>query len=143
MDSLRRIVRGLRNSSRQSPNHFGLTSAQFFVLAQIESSKSLSMNSLADLTFTHQSTVSETVGRLVQKSLVAKTKDEVDSRSVVLSVTKKGAAALASAPEAAQQNLAHAVRSMPDKKRQLLSRLLIELVHVAKLSNEPATLFFE
>ncbi len=76
MDSqLRRIVQALRNSSQQSQKYFGLTSAQFFILRQIESQKSLSMNSLADLTFTHQSTISEAVGRLVLKGFVTKGRD--------------------------------------------------------------------
>ena len=93
MDSLRRMVRSLRNSSKAAthpkarsrvrssgeatsiPNArresgglsgrvsggVSLTSAQFFILQKVQTRDGLTVNDLASLTYTHQSTVSETV----------------------------------------------------------------------------------
>jgi DNA-binding MarR family transcriptional regulator len=143
MDSFRTIVQGLRNSSRQSHLHAGLTSAQFFVLQQIKSRNGLSLNELAELTFTHQSTVSETVGRLVSLHLVSKLKSKSDSRSLVLSVTKNGAAKLRSSSKTAQQSLIESVLSLPKAKRGILSKLLNEVVSRTNFSKQPPSLFFE
>jgi DNA-binding MarR family transcriptional regulator len=143
MNSLRQIVQGLRNSSQASQKHFGLTSAQFFVLRQIKSKNELSLNELANLTFTHQSTVSETVGKLVSLGMVSKNRAETDSRRVVISVTKKGDAALAASPETAQERLAQAILKMPARKRGPLSKILGELVKDAEFSDLPPSLFFE
>src|SRR4051812_45321972 len=102
MDSFRKIVRGLRHSSQQSERLSGLTSAQFFVLQQIKNEEGLSLNTLADLTFTHQSTVSEIVARLVTLGLVSKLKSKIDSRKISLVLTSKGSALVTSAPKTAQ-----------------------------------------
>ena len=54
----------LRSSASHSEAATGLTAAQMLVMKQIHDERAVSMNALAALTFTHQSTVSEVVSRL-------------------------------------------------------------------------------
>ena len=77
MDSLRRIVQALRESTRQSERLSGPTPAQLLVLKRIEEQDGLSVNELAALTFTHQSTVSEIVGRLETRGLLRRERAEL------------------------------------------------------------------
>ena len=142
MDNFRRIVRGIRHSSQQS-HRYGLTSAQFFVLEQIGSQEGLSVNDIANLTFTHQSTVSEIIGRLVAKKFVSKTKSPQDQRKIVLSLTKKGQQALLSATRTPQEQLVKAILSLPTKKRSSFCKLLGEVVERANFANQTPSLFFE
>jgi hypothetical protein len=59
MDATRHIVRALVGASRAIQANTGISGAQLFVLRQLAgSSEPLSVNQLADLTLTHQSTVS-------------------------------------------------------------------------------------
>ena len=61
LDSFRRIVRVLRESSRAAENSFGLSGAQLFVLQTLSRHPEVSLNELAEHTRTHQSTVSVVV----------------------------------------------------------------------------------
>src|SRR5262245_64858968 len=71
LDSLRRIVQTLRESSRRAEQRLGISGAQLFVLEQLASGPSHSLNDLAARTFTHQSSVSTVVARLVEEGLVS------------------------------------------------------------------------
>jgi len=143
MDSFRRIVRALRHSSRQCEDLSGLTSAQFFVLQQIRENEGLSMNELAQLTFTHQSTVSEVVGRLVALGLVSKARSQKDSRTLVLSLTPRSRSKFKSEAKTVQENLVAAIQFLPPRKRASLAQILDELMIQAKLSEHSPHLFFE
>src|SRR4051812_38186382 len=89
MDSLRRIVQFVRRTSNQCEQFSELTGAQFFVLKNIKGKKNVSINELAVLTYTHQSTVSEVVGRLEIMGLVVRNKSAKDARRVELTLTDK------------------------------------------------------
>ena len=143
MDSLRKMVQALRHSSTQCEEFSGLTGAQFFVLKQIELGNDLSMNELATLTYTHQSSVSEVVSKLEASKLVVRRKSQADGRRVEICITKKGVEKLSSGFMTTQENIMQAIKSLaPDKLSQLAS-LLDELLHTAGLSDQNATFFFE
>ena len=78
LDSIRRIVRALRESSRKTERSVGLGAAQLFVLQRLAGAPPLSINELADRTLTHQSSVSVVVSRLVRAGLVARTRAAAD-----------------------------------------------------------------
>src|SRR5258706_11797595 len=69
MDGVRRLVQVLRESSRAARRRVGLSAAQLFVLHRLADAPALSLNELAARTFTHQSTVSVVVSRLVEQGL--------------------------------------------------------------------------
>src|SRR5471030_1999964 len=136
LDSIRRIVRALRVSSRAAEKNVGLSGAQVFILQQLAHAETLSVNDVAARTFTHQSTVSEVVQRLVDKKLVERRQSKQDGRRAELSLTAAGAAHLkklsggqgAKSGELFQLRLIAALGKMTAPRRAQLSALLQELV---------------
>src|SRR6478672_5335244 len=71
LDAFRHVVQALR-VGRAGEGYAGLGSAQLFALQQIAEHPDASINDIAALTFTHQSSVSVVIQRLVRQRLVAK-----------------------------------------------------------------------
>ena len=122
LDAFRSIVQALRLGAGGSSA--GLSSAQLFALQLIAEQPSLSINELAALTFTHQSSVSVVVQRLVAQRMVAKIASPEDRRRHCLAVTAKGKAAVRRAPKAVQQQLIAAIAALPAAERRTLVRAL-------------------
>jgi DNA-binding MarR family transcriptional regulator len=123
LDALRYIVQALRaGPPRQQPS--GVSGAQLFALQQIAAQGGASINAIAARTFTHQSSVSVVIQRLVDAGLVAKVPAEDDRRRIQLTVTPKGARELARASGTVQEALVSAVARLPASDRRTLARLL-------------------
>ncbi|MGZ3406901.1 MAG: MarR family transcriptional regulator, partial [Polyangia bacterium] len=90
LDSIRRIVRLLREGSRASEESVGLSAAQLFVLQKLDPEQPLSLNELAARTLTHQSSVSVVVSRLVERGLVLRRPAASDARRLELLPSKRG-----------------------------------------------------
>lgn len=142
LDGIRRIVHGLRESSHAAQRHTGLTGAQLFVLRRLRDAEHLSVNELADRTFTHQSSVSTVVSRLVARGFVTRRIDPGDHRRRRLALTRAGRAALAAAPDAAQERLIGAVQAMTPAGRRALGRALQQIGDAMEVVRRPA-MFFE
>ena len=150
LDSIRRIVRALRVSSRAAEKNVGLSGAQVFILQQLATVDALSVNDVAARTFTHQSTVSEVVQRLVDKELVERRQSKQDGRRAELSLTAAGATHLkklsggqgAKTGELFQHRLIAALGKMDASRRGQLSALLQELVEHAGIAGEMPEMFF-
>ncbi len=127
LDGFRSIVQALRESSRHTEQTIGLTASQLFVLQKLADTDVASVNELAARTYTHQSSVSTVVVKLVRRGMVARKADPNDRRRVVLSLTPAGRKALASAPHAPQQGLVAAVRRLSPNARRTLGRALTEI----------------
>jgi DNA-binding MarR family transcriptional regulator len=113
IDSLRSIIRTLRISGREAEQKLGISSAQLFVLQALHEARELSINELADLTFTHQSSVSMVVARLADGRFVTRRSASQDGRKVVVSLTPAGRAVLKRSPDAGQAKLVKALGSLP------------------------------
>ncbi|RYZ91111.1 MAG: MarR family transcriptional regulator [Proteobacteria bacterium] len=144
LDSIRRILRSLRNSSRAAESELGLSGAQLLVLQLLKTGKPLSINELAEGTQTHQSSVSVVVSKLVESELVRRSSSPEDGRRVEIALTSAGSRLLAKkAPKLAQERLFSAIGNLPESKQKLLAALLQQIVDDAGFAAEPATLFFE
>ncbi|RYZ06876.1 MAG: MarR family transcriptional regulator [Myxococcales bacterium] len=143
LNSLRRIVRTLRVSSRTAEQAVGLTGAQLFVLQCLARHSPCSVNELAARTATDQSSVSVVVSRLVRAGHVLRSPSKHDRRSVELSLTSSGRSLVARAPEAAQDRLIAALGQLTKLELAGLRRLLGKVVEGAEAAEESATLFFE
>lgn len=143
LDSLRRIVRELHMFSRQAETTSGLTAAQLFVLEKVADSQPVSVNQLAALTLTHQSSVSVVAQRLVERGFLSEHRSAHDARRKELSITAAGRAALKQAPKSVQDRLISAARAMASNDRDTLDRLLRQLIESAGLSGAAPELFFE
>ena len=143
LDSIRRIVRALRVASRAAEKTVGLSGAQVFILQQLDGAKPLSVNAIAERTFTHQSSVSEVVQRLVDKGLVERKQSAEDGRRQDVTLTAAGHSSLKKGPHTPQEKLIAALEKMNAKQRQSLAALLQELVDAAGLTDEKPSLFLE
>src|SRR5256885_6130724 len=92
LDALRRLTRHLRQADRQAEQKLGISGAQLFTLEQLGRSPAQSINQLAELTRTHQSSVSVVVRRLVEGGLAARRQAADDARRVELRITPAGQA---------------------------------------------------
>jgi DNA-binding MarR family transcriptional regulator len=142
LDAFRRIVQTLRTSARDVERRGGISGAQLFALQQIAAAPGASVNELAARTFTHQSSVSVVVQRLVKRRLVAKVSGPTDKRRAHLAVTSEGAAVLRRAPDPVQARLVAAIEALSAPRRRMLAEMLSE---IARTMNAPerARMFFE
>ena len=143
LDSIRRIVRLLRLSSREAERDVGLSGAQLFVLQKLSEAKVLSVNDLAQRTHTHQSSVSVVAQSLVEKGLVARAKAADDARRLELTLTPAARSLLRKAPGAVQDRLISALQRIPIATRKQLGKGLARLVAEAGLAGEEAPMLFE
>jgi DNA-binding MarR family transcriptional regulator len=142
INSIRRIVRGLRLSARDAERRFGVTGAQLFVLQQIGAAPVESLNDIAGRTLTHQSTVSVVVQRLVARGFVARTPSSRDGRRVTVSLTPEGRALARRAPDVAQVRMVNALKRLPKRDVRTLAHALEKLVREMGMAEEPPEMFF-
>src|SRR5262245_29579896 len=143
LDSVRRVVRSLHESSRASEKTLGLTGAQLFVLQKLADAPGLSLNALAAQTHTHQSSVSTVVSRLVERGLVLRTAAPDDARRLELRVSAEGRRLSARAPDAAQTRLIDAIDRLPVARRRVLARALNDLTATMDLTGRAPVMFFD
>jgi DNA-binding MarR family transcriptional regulator len=123
LDAFRHIVQVLR-VGRAGERRTGLSSAQLFALQQIAEHPDSSINDIAAFTFTHQSSVSVVIQRLVRQRLVAKVAARDDRRRLCLALTARGRRVLGRAPVAVQEHLIAAISALPAAERRALARSL-------------------
>jgi DNA-binding MarR family transcriptional regulator len=143
MDALRRLVRVLSASARESPKSDGVSGAQLFLMRQIAAEPGLSIGELVARTLSRQSTVSEVVARLVARGLVARRPGATDARQAKLSLTARGRKAIVDTQPTAQEQLANALSTLPAAQRDMLAERLERWLAAAGFAEVPATMFFE
>jgi DNA-binding MarR family transcriptional regulator len=143
LNSLRRMVRAIRVSSRAAEDSLKISGAQLFVLQQLAAHPAASLGELAARTLTHQSSVSVVVSRLVARRLVARRASFADGRRIELSLTATGRALLARAPVLAQARLLQALRALPARDLRLVGRVLEGIAGAMDLEPGPPGMFFE
>jgi DNA-binding MarR family transcriptional regulator len=143
LDALRRLTRHIRKADRQAEQRLGISGAQLFTLEQLDRSPAQSVNELAELTRTHQSSVSVVVSRLVQRGLAARRQAADDARRVELRITAAGQALLRRSPASPQTRMIAALERMPSSAREKLAELLENMVREMGAAMEPAAMFFE
>jgi DNA-binding MarR family transcriptional regulator len=143
LNALRRLVSTLHVTSRQTEKQLGISTAQLFALQKLQDGQKRSLNELALLTYTHQSSLSVVVRKLVDKGLVQSSTAPSDSRRLLLGLTTKGRRMLEKASSSVPDRLLTALAAMDPKDQQELGRLLTELLDRAALNEGRADLFFE
>ena len=140
--ALNALVDALRVGSRGIERRLGISGAQLFVLQKLAEGPVGSLNELAARTFTHQSSVSVVVTRLVARGLVARTAFPDDARRVTLALTPRGRALLRKAPETLQSRLLASFERLSRSERKTLVEGLQRLVREAGISAGTPTTFF-
>jgi DNA-binding MarR family transcriptional regulator len=144
LDAFRRIVQALRGGA-DGRRADGVSAAQLFALQQVASHPDSSVNDIAARTFTHQSSVSVVIKRLVAGGLVAKVPARDDRRRTRLTLTVKGKRALTRAPGTVQEDLVKAISRLPAADRRTLERLMTTLARAVTPAGTvtPPPMFFE
>lgn len=143
VDGLRRIVRALHQSHRRAEHRWRLSAAQLLLLQRLAEAPTLSVNELANRTFTHQSTVSVVVARLVSRGLVRRSRAGDDARRAELALTPSGRALLRRAMSSAQAQLFDALDAMPSAKLRVIADGIHDVASALGVEGEPAGMFFE
>ena len=143
MDGLRRIVRALHAGTASSERLVGLSSAQLFVLRQLHAEPEQSLGDIARRTRTTQSSVSEVVGRLVKRGLVAREPSPRDRRRAVLTLTTTGRAVVETAPETVQEWLVAGFGRLDPAAQRALAKSIEEWLAASGLADVAPTFFFE
>ncbi len=139
VDAVRSIAQSIRESGREAEQRFGISGAQLFILNELAREPAQSINSLAERTFTHQSSVSMVVSRLVERDLATRNPGRDDARRVGISITPAGRALVRRAPDAAQTKLVEALKRMPPAEIRALARnlrLLIDAIDMEQGEDE-------
>jgi DNA-binding MarR family transcriptional regulator len=143
IDSLRRVVRALREAARSSELRFGISGAQLFVLHKLAEAQSpISLNELARLTHTHQSSVSTVVTRLVEQRLVRRVRSERDARMLQLTLTPAGERLVNRAPDPPHDRLVEAIESLPARQQKALAEALAGVAKAVGVAKKPI-MFYE
>jgi DNA-binding MarR family transcriptional regulator len=124
VESLRSIVKALRASRREAEQKLGISSAQLYILQELQDRPAQSINQLAKRTYTHQSSVSNVVAKLVEQNLVTRSAARSDARRVSLSLSPAGRAIMKKAPSAGQGTFVDALRDMRSGDLEDLARTL-------------------
>jgi len=138
---LRRIFRAIQEYSKATQRRFGLSSPQLWTLTLLHAEPGLSLGELAERMFSHQSTVSGVIDRLVERGAVLREVDPEDRRGVRLSLTPAGEALVTSAPPPVQAGLAEALARFPPSRLRQLRLALQEIVQQAELDRIEAPFF--
>jgi DNA-binding MarR family transcriptional regulator len=143
LEGVRTLVAALSQSARAVERSTGVTNAQLFLLQQLATTDSLSVNDLAARARTQQSTVSIVVARLVRAGLASKRRSRDDGRVAVVSITAKGRRLVAHAPVPPTSELLRAIEALPTPRARALAGGLRALVDALGLSPSPVTMLFE
>ncbi|RYZ88842.1 MAG: MarR family transcriptional regulator [Proteobacteria bacterium] len=144
LNLFRSLVSIIYKSSRSTEKELGLGAAQYFVLQKLSDGQSRSVNELAELTHTHQSTVSVVIKKLVAKKMIVSSTAEDDARRLSLRLSVKGKRALESLKvEAVQDCLISAISRLSPKDAEELERLMGILMKELSPAEQPAPLFLE
>lgn len=143
MDALRLIVQALRLSARAAEKQLGISGAQLFVLQRLAEHGPQSIGDLAERTFTHQSSVSVLVSRLVARRLVVRHTAKQDRRRSEVGLTAGGRALIRRAPAAAQARMIEALRRLRPSECRELARALARLVGEMGIEQRLPPPFFE
>jgi DNA-binding MarR family transcriptional regulator len=135
LDAFRRIAQAVRSGARAGDPRGRPAGAQLLALRQIADHPGVSINDLAALTHTHQSSVSVVIQRLVAQRLVRKGTARHDRRLQQLELTGAGRQALRRT-SAQGDRLTAAIAALPAKDLRSLRQLLATII--GRLSDDAA-----
>lgn len=139
---VRALVQVLSDAARTVETKTGLTNAQLFLLWQIRDGREVTVNDLAALAMTSQSTVSIVLSRLERKGLVKRARSPADGRRVILGLTAAGKQILRRAPKPATSEVIRALhRLRPEDLRAVCRGLRALGRELGSDSGTPSMLF--
>jgi DNA-binding MarR family transcriptional regulator len=143
LDSVRILLRSIRLNNVDVERELGLSLAQLFVMQQLLRHDGSSVNDLAELTRTHQSSVSVVVRKLAERGFVEKRVSANDGRRAELSLTPAGRELLARSPATVQARLEDGLNQIGATRTRALAESLAEWLRRCGLHDAAPPMFFE
>ena len=134
----RQIFNAVKTHFRQVESKAGLGGAQVWALGLIREHPGIGVSELARRMDVHQSTASNLVRSLSDKSLIAASKDEADRRVVQLTALPAGARALRATPGPFEGVLPDALQSLDPELLDRLHADLAVLIDVLQVTDDDA-----
>lgn len=140
VQDLRVVVRTIQAHSRWVEKQSGVSGVQLWAMWELFESPGQKVSELSRALSIHQSTASNMLDKLEEKSLIRRDRSGPDQRVVQLFLTKKGSDLLSVAPRPAQGAVQDALKRMSDKELQDLKSGLDALINHMSVSEEGAAL---
>jgi DNA-binding MarR family transcriptional regulator len=143
LNSIRRMVRGLRSAAENVERGLNISAAQLFVMSELAQAPDQSVKDLAAVTMTTHSTVSQIVAQLIAKGFVTRTTDTADARRSVLRLTRQGSSLLRKSPRAIQEELIDGFATLRPSEQRGLANGLEKWLDASGLGSVPSSMLFE
>jgi len=128
--AIRRIIRAIDLYSRHLAQCSGLTGPQLLVMRTIAQSDQPTSGEVARGVSLSQATVTTILDRLARRGYVQRRKGDADKRTVLLSLTAEGHAALADAPTSIQESFIEQFNRLQDWEQHLIVSSLERVAHM-------------
>ena len=141
--ALRKIMRALDLNSKQLVKRVGLTGPQLAILIEVSKHSEISVGKLAEKVSLSQGTVTSILERLEKKGLVARIRNGIDKRKVMVSNTETGSLLLSKAPPLMQESFVIRLESLEEWERLMILSGLTRLVSLLNAHNIKVAPFLE
>jgi DNA-binding MarR family transcriptional regulator len=143
MQSLRRIFKAIQDYSQEVSNSFGITGPQLWALKIVSLHAGLALGDLSRKMYLHPSTVTGVIDRLESKGYVVRDRDSADRRVVKVSLTRKGQALVAKAPNPIQGKMIYGLMKLSEDELSIIYESVKRLAEIAEAENVKVTFFFD
>jgi DNA-binding MarR family transcriptional regulator len=143
MQSLRRIVKSIKDYSYEVSRKFGITGPELWVLKTISSNGCVSPSHLSKKMYLHPSTITGVVGRLEKKAYVLRDRGQEDRRAVRVHLTPKGKKLLRKTPNPIQGKMIFGLRKLKREELNSIYDALKKLVEIVEAQNVKVTFIFD
>ena len=138
LKQFRVLLRSIRRHYQWVEKQCGVSGAQLWALAEIDSSPGISVTDLAGRLAIHVSTASNLLKRLDTLELIVRTRVADNQRVVRVHVTEKGKDILKKAPRPFAGILQQALLELPPARLGALNAELVEVVRRIKIKDTKA-----
>jgi len=136
IDNIRRVFYVLAEQSRKAEHETGLTGSQLWVVKLLDGGAPMKVTDLARRMYLHPATMVGLLDRLEIKGLVLRTRSDKDRRVVHVSITEQGQELVRNSPEVAKKILVRGLEPLSDKKVQVISDGLEQIVTILGVQEE-------
>jgi DNA-binding MarR family transcriptional regulator len=137
IDNLRRLFYVLTEQSRKAEHETGLTGSQLWVIRMLDGTDPLKVSELARRMLLHPATMVGLLDRLETKGLVQRTRSEKDRRVVHVVLSDQARELVRNSPEVAQGLLVNGLEPLTERKVQIISKGLEQIVSLLGGQEEP------
>lgn len=143
LDSIRKLFRTIRISTKATENSLGLSASQIFVLQRLSQKESMTISELAEATFAQQNSVSVVVSKLIQRQLIERVNSKTSGHHHEFRLSSQGFYLVGKSPLSIQDRLHAGFMQLNDYEKKELVRSLDKFLEKSGLQQEKAAMFIE